>query len=157
MTGSSAAGDQRPHAGKDLPTAQILRFPRAAVIPAATANRLTLRDRIELAAWEGLAHARGFSRIEIDTSATDRGSDRDLGDYISLYRAGSRWAAWCVGCARGGLHRLADGWAGDGGVVFDLGRGAGLDVGLGAGRGSRQHGARQAGGREVAGRFARHE
>ncbi len=78
-------------------TAEILAFP----LPSLVANRLTARDRIELLHWEQQAHAHGFTRLELDTSAPD--GEAELGDFVSIYRGDSGWASWGVGCCRGGF------------------------------------------------------
>ena len=78
-------------------TAEIIRFPLQPLAP----NRLSTRDRIALLHWEEQSYTQGFSRMRVDTSAPP--NDGEVGDYVALYRGDCGWAAWCIGCARGGF------------------------------------------------------
>ena len=83
--------------------------------PAAnTASSLSLRDRMEVAAWQDPAGTGGFDRIVIHERAS--GDPPEFGSFLGIYRHGEAWARWNV--ARCGAGVLA--WCSRSGA--DIGR-----------------------------------
>jgi hypothetical protein len=64
---------------------------------------LSLRDRMEIAAWQGRLHRNGYDRMVIhERTACD---PPDVECFVSIYRRGDAWARW--GLARCGATVLA--------------------------------------------------
>lgn len=57
-------------------------------------NRLTMRDRIKVLAWTEGARSVGYDRVVIRERHPQ--DDPHIGDFLSIYRTGERWAAWGV-------------------------------------------------------------
>src|SRR5271156_756826 len=90
--------------------AQVIAF-RPAPNPGA---RLSLRDRMDIAAWRDPASTRGFDRLVIHERASF--DPPDLDSFLGIYRRGDAWASWNV--ARCGAWVLA--WCSSSGA--DIGR-----------------------------------
>ncbi len=78
-------------------------------VPRRVANRLTLQDRIEVVGWAGMARGIGYTRIALDSGASD--DEPELGDFVLVYERDKPWASWGVGCCDGGfmVWRPSDG------------------------------------------------
>lgn len=76
----------------------ILRFPAAGLYD----NRLTVRDRIEILAWEEEARRFGYDRVFV--RRRDPHDDPQIGDFLAIYRAGQKWATWGVARQGGSLR-----------------------------------------------------
>ncbi len=78
----------------------------AVVIPfarRAPAAGLSLRDRMEIAAWQGRLHRNGYDRMVIHERTSCDPPDVEC--FVSIYRHGEAWARW--GLARCGATVLA--------------------------------------------------
>ncbi|MBV9782862.1 MAG: hypothetical protein JO264_03500 [Acidisphaera sp.] len=78
----------------------VIPFPRHLAL----SSRLTVRDRMDVLAWEDAARRRGYGRFVI--TARTPYDDPPIGDYLSIYRAGDPWASF--GVARHG--RVVRAW-----------------------------------------------
>ncbi len=84
-----------------LRSAEILAFPlRQLARTQLLQNRFSFGHRIALQHWEQVSYTHGFSRMAVVQDHTD---DEDIGDFVALYRGDCGWAAWWVGCERGGF------------------------------------------------------
>jgi hypothetical protein len=81
---------------------------------AGTATSLSLRDRMDVAAWRDPAGTGGLDRIVIHERAS--GDPPEFGSFLGIYRHGDAWARWNV--ARYGAGVLA--WCSRSGA--DIGR-----------------------------------
>ena len=78
--------------------AEIIQFPTPT---RRNCNRMSVRDRIEALRWSDVAAELGYSRVLIDTSEHEDGLE--LGDFMLVYRQGTNWASWGVGCTQEGF------------------------------------------------------
>jgi hypothetical protein len=71
--------------------------------PPSRPTGLSMRDRMDIAAWQEHAAGLGYDRLAIH----ERGSfdPPDVENYLSVYRRGKSWASWSL--ARRGGHVLA--------------------------------------------------
>lgn len=66
-------------------------------------NRLNIKDRIEIHAWGTKARAFGYDRVVVRERQPE--DDPNIGDFLAIYRAGEKWAAWGV-ARHGGSIRV---------------------------------------------------
>ncbi len=79
-----------------MPSASVLDLAALAV-----ANRLTLRDRMELDRWSDLAHGRGAGRLVLHER--QEGDPSEVGNYVAVYAGDGGWASWGLSRRLGGI------------------------------------------------------
>ncbi|MBV9735127.1 MAG: hypothetical protein JO209_04400 [Acidisphaera sp.] len=73
----------------ELASAKILPFP----VQVEDDSRLTMRDRMAILAWQETARGQGYGRFLFSGGESLR---EPAGEYLSIYRDGEAWAAWCI-------------------------------------------------------------
>ena len=79
-----------------MPSASVLDLPALAV-----ANRLTLRDRMELDRWSDVARGRGAGRLVLHERL--EGDPSEVGNYVAVYAGDGGWASWGLSRRLGGI------------------------------------------------------
>ena len=79
-----------------MPSASVLDLAACAV-----ANRLTVRDRMELGRWTEHALLRQGERLVLHERLD--GDPSDVGNYVAVYAAGCSWASWGLSRRLGGI------------------------------------------------------
>ncbi len=79
-----------------MPSASVLDLPALAV-----ANRLTLRDRMELDRWSDVARGRGAGRLVLHERLES--DPLEVGNYVAVYAGDGGWASWGLSRRLGGI------------------------------------------------------